>query len=236
MIFGRFQQHLDRFADGSVKLLVVDPPYAFPRRPQGGYVVRAARPSQGDDADGGKAVQTVVDVLSRWQPKLVRGGALVLFQPTQMMPLELLRAFYENGWEYQRLTWDKGRPQPGHLGSAFSTQTEDIYVGYRPGETPRNHDGSDRSNLLRFPPLSRPDRREAQTHHYEKPVELMRFLVSKLTFAGELVVELCGCTAPATAAAIELGRPWAYVESNKANFDLGRARIGRVLASQERLG
>lgn len=229
MILGRFQDHLAEFADGSIKLLVVDPPFWYPRRAREGYDAKGATSIESDNADGTDAVQTAVDVLACWQSKLAPGGTLLLWQATQMLHPDIFRAMWDNGWGYDRLVWDKSRPQPGNLDSAFSVQTEDLYVLYRRGETPKNHDGSARTNILRFAALSRPRSQTAQLHGFEKPVEMMKHLVGKLTFPGELVVELCGCTAPTTLAAVEMGRRWAYVESNTKNFELGRQRIDAAL-------
>src|SRR5256885_11780366 len=47
---------------------------------------------------------------------------------------------------------------------------------------------------------------------------------------GDLVLDLCGCSAAMSLAAIEMDRRWTYVESNLENFRLGSARIMRCLA------
>lgn len=235
MILSRFQEAKDRFSKGSIKLLVVDPPYYYPRQANGGYGRKGASRLEADEADREGAVGSVLDLLAGWQDRLAPGGCLLLWQATQMMHPDVAKTMHDGRWEYDKMVWIKGRPQACDLDSAVAPETEDLYLLYRPGENPRNHDGSRRSNVLSFQPLSRPGLQADQDHIYEKPVEMMRHLVGKLTFRGELVVELCGCTAPTTVATIQAGRRWAYVESNAGNFELGRRRIAAALDAAHKL-
>jgi DNA modification methylase len=87
------------------------------------------------------------------------------------------------------------------------------------------HDNSSRGNILRFPPVSPPASAHAQEHGFEKPVELCTFLIGKHSFAGELVVDLCGCTGGISLAAIEMNRQWVYVESHLTNVQIGACRL-----------
>ncbi len=100
---------------------------------------------------------------------------------------------------------------------------------YRRGDELINHDGSSRSDILRFAPVSFPGLNSNQQHCFEKPQPLCEFLISKHSYPGELVLDLCGCTASMTAAAINLARNWIYVESNRQNFRLGSRRISEAL-------
>jgi DNA modification methylase len=58
---------------------------------------------------------------------------------------------------------------------------------------------------------------------------MCEFLIRKHSHKGELVLDLCGCTASMSLAAIGMGRRWLYVESNDANFKIGAGRIAQRL-------
>jgi DNA modification methylase len=58
-----------------------------------------------------------------------------------------------------------------------------------------------------------------------KSPKTCRFLIGKHSHRGELVLDLCSCTASMTLAAIETNRGWVYIESNSANYRLGGSRI-----------
>jgi DNA modification methylase len=107
-----------------------------------------------------------------------------------------------------------------------------LWVFARAGDKLVNHDGSSRSDILRFSPVSFAGSAGGQDHCFEKPQKLCEFLVRKHTYEGELVLDLCGCTGSMTLAAIEAKRQWLYVESNAANYRLGSNRIAQQLSKR----
>jgi len=50
-----------------------------------------------------------------------------------------------------------------------------LWVLSRPGDDLLNHDGSSRSDILRFAPVSYPAIAHEQNHCFEKPVKLCEF-------------------------------------------------------------
>ncbi len=224
-----FQTLLNVFPDRSIKVLTIDPPYVYPGRPGGRYSAASARPRTCDNREAIDAIALVVDLLRDWQRKLKPGGVLLLWQASGPLPRQIAEAVELYRWELERVVvWDKGRAQPGDLGSAYATQCEWLWVLKRPGDRLLNHNGSSRGDILRFTPASNPTLAGAQEHAFEKPLELCRFLIGKHSHEGELIFDCCGCTATMSVAAIELTRRWVYAESNLLNYDCGRARIARV--------
>lgn len=227
----RFQDLLRQVPDGAAKVIHVDPPYVYRTTAHGGYTSSSARSRRCDYADGDAAVALVIDLLRDWQPKLAPGGVLLVWQASGPPHREILDAVDRYEWELTGpIIWDKSRPQPGHLGAPYGRQTELLWVLSRPGDELVNHDGSSRSDILRFAPVSYPSIAHEQAHCFEKPAKLCEFLVGKHSHRGELVLDLCGCTASMSLAAIGMERRWMYVESNPENFRLGSGRIARQLA------
>ena len=229
----RFQDLLHRVPDGAAKIIHVDPPYVYRRTARGGYASSSSRSQHCDHGDGQAAIALVIDLLRDWQPKLAPGGVLLLWQPSGLMHREIQDAIERFSWELTGpIIWDKFRPQPGDLGSAYSRQTEMLYVLSRPADSVLNHNASPRGDILRFAPVSLPAIAHEQNHCFEKPVKLCEFLIGKHSHRGELVLDLCGCTGAMTLAAIAMDRRWLYAESNLENVRLGRAQIMRRLAEQ----
>jgi DNA modification methylase len=197
----------------------------------GGYSSGSSRSRQSDNATGRAGLALVIDLLRDWQPKLAPGGVLLLWQASEPLHGEVLEAVERFKWNLGGpVIWDKGRPQPGDLGAPYSRQTEMLWVLSRPGDDLINHDGSSRSDIFRFRPVSSPSFAGQQDHCFEKPQPLCEFLICKHSHRGELVLDLCGCTGSMTLAAIDADRRWMYVESNAKNYRLGAGRIGRQLA------
>jgi DNA modification methylase len=229
----RFQDLLHRVPDGAAKIIHVDPPYVYRTTTHGGYASSSARSRACDNGDGDAAIELVIDLLRDWQPKLAPGGVLLLWQASGPLHHEILDAIDQYEWELTGpVIWDKSRPQPGDLGAPYSRQTEMVWVLSRPSDELINHDGSSRSDILRFASVSYPTIAHEQNHCFEKPVKLCEFLITKHSHRGELVLDLCGCTGAMTLAAMEMDRRWTYVESNADNFRLGAARIRRRLIEE----
>lgn len=227
----RFQSLVNVFPDRSIKVLSIDPPYVYPKRPDGRYAGASARRRTCDNSAPGDATALVTDLLRNWQPKLQAGGVLLLWQASGPLPAPIADAVGRYAWELERVViWDKGRAQAGDFGSPYSTQSEWLWVLKRPGDRLRNHDKSPRGDILRFPPVSLPNLAGAQEHAFEKPAELCKFLVGKHSNERELIFDCCGCTGSMSVAAIEMNRQWVYAESNVANYQLGSARIARHIS------
>lgn len=223
----RFQDLLPRFPDRSIKILNLDPPYVYGH---GIYRCGSTRSLACDSDDPASAIGMVVDVLRDWQPKLVDGGVVLLWQPWGSLRAEIAEAMDRYGWDvFGPVIWDKSRPQPGQFDTAYSVQGEMLWVLHPQGDVPRNHDGSSRQAILRVPPVSYPGRAHEQEHCFEKPADLCELLIRKHSHPGELVFDACGCTGTMTVAAVRLKRRWVYAESNAENYGIGRDRIGQVL-------
>jgi DNA modification methylase len=227
----RFQDLFHRVPDGAVKIIHCDPPYFYRKTAHGGYSSNSSRSQQCDNGAGEAAVALVLDLLRDWQPKLAPGGVLLLWQASEPLHRDILDAVDRFNWNLSGpIIWDKSRPQRGDLSAPYSRQTEMLWVLSRPDDELINHDGSSRSDIIRFAPVSYPSIAHEQNHCFEKPLELCQFLIGKHSYPGELVLDLCGCTASMTLAAIAADRQWVYVESNEANFKIGSGRIARRLA------
>jgi DNA modification methylase len=233
---GQFQELLPDFADGSIKVFGIDPPYIYGDET---YRARSARTRACDSDDAVSAMTIVLDLLRDWQPKLAPGGVVLLWQPWQPLLLEISQAIQKYQWSVLGpIIWDKGRRQPGNFVSPYSVQGELLWVLHRPGDKLENHDGSLREMILRVPPISYPGRAHTQVHAYEKPIELCELLIRKHSQPNDLVFDACGCTGSLSVAAINCGRTFIYAESHADNFRLGAARIaaamgqGTVIASR----
>lgn len=232
----RYQELYGKIADNTVKIILADPPYANYRRLRDGrYSGGNVASTECDASEAVHALAGTLDLLRNWQPKLSQGGVLLLWQSSGPLRAPITEAIDRHNWAVEAtVIWDKGNIQPGNFEQPYSTCCEWLWVLKRVGEKLVNHDNSSRSDILRFPPVSRVPAIADMLHAFEKPVELCRFLISKHSFPGELVFEPFGCTGSACVAAHHLGRRWIYAESYHENFLLGQARLTQALAASQR--
>ncbi len=226
------QELRTRFADRSIQILSIDPPYVF-QREGGTYASRSASSLECDAGDDpAAAIGLVVDLLRDWQPKLAIGGVVLLWQPWQSLLAPIASAAAAQGWAITGpVIWDKGRPQPGRFDSPYSVQGEFLWVLHRAGDRLIDHDTGSRRMILHHSPASFPRAIRNQLHAFEKPVDLNEHLVRKHSRTGDLIVDACGCTGSMSLAAMNMGRRWVYIESNRANFELGAGQLAAACAA-----
>lgn len=231
---GRFQDLVPGLIRQDIRfqMIFADPPYVYPNYQV--YAGQSAGRTACDSQSVADAMATTVDLLRLTQPLLQPHGCLLLCQPAGPLLMEYMRAICGHNWEiYRELIWDKCWPKPGDLEGPYAASTERIWVLKRPGEKLRNHDLSDRSDILVEKAVEHSAATPLNTHMYQKPGSLCRRLVSKHTQAGGLVFEPFGCSGEMCLAAIELGRRFIYCESNADNFQWGDARIAHFLCKNQ---
>jgi hypothetical protein len=230
-----YRDVIGRLETGAVKLMIADPPYGQYGQLRDGEHTRVASTRRDcDSLRHDEAVAVTVDLFRLALPKLAQGGCMVVFRPGAIAdPSWLMDAAEAHGWACRyALTWHKGSVKLADASEPYAASSERMLVFARPGDRLINHDGSERGDVIKITPV-RPNYATGHDHHlFEKPLDLMRFLIKKHCYEGELVIEPFGGSGGATLAAIELNRQWLYCESNRANFELGSSRIARQLAER----
>lgn len=209
-----------------------------------------------DNNEKGKAIAVVLDLLQLCLPKLAEGGSMVIWMAGGIPPpWELLRAAEQEGWDSRFMgLWDKNIPQPGNLEEPFSISSELFLILYRKGDPVLDHSPSlagrrdivDEDRLreyydrnfcrLKYEPVTRAFQRQLRkgeaevgdVHVMMKPDMINHFFLNKLTYQGDLVVDLFGCSASMSCACMKANRRWRYSESNQKNFDWGVSRLAEA--------
>ena len=170
-------------------------------------------------------------------PHLAPGGCMLLFQAGGRADRsDLLAEAERQGWDcLYAVNWDKGATRaPIDTAEPYWASTERILVFTRKGDTLESCEIElSRSDIISVPTatthaglrIAHGKSTDGELHQFQKPAELMRILVRKHTFPGEVVVDVFGCSGVACIEAANLGRRWAYIESNKDNYDWGMQRI-----------
>jgi DNA modification methylase len=208
-----------------VKLAIADPSYDGKRKSTTSATMRGI--------DGDSALETqeaITELLKRLSETMAKGGTLALFRPGAALdPAWLSEAIASNGWQCDwALTWNKNKAKPGRTYAPYGIASERILILSREGEKLAIHDDSSRDDILEFKPIQ-PHHTDADPHHqHEKPLELMKHLIGKHTYEGELVIEPFGGTGSACQAVVELNRHWVYCETIKEHFEIASAHIAAL--------
>lgn len=201
------------------------------------------------------ALELTLGILRKSARILKPNGKMVLFQAaTEPDRPEIISLLHELGFTtIFPLYWKKAQPQPGDFKVPFSHETERILIAGRSREAFQGlYNGKGRTDVItdqvidralqysmeyEEKPVSRTFYNEVRRgesnygdrHFFEKPVNLCKYFLEKLTFEGDTVIDVCGCTGSMVEACIELNRRWIYCESNETNYNLGVSRIREVM-------
>jgi len=243
----------DRIAPGSLIGAWLDPPYIF-RQNKGG------RNNPFDSVGGCRTEGVIVDADATTALTLAsidlasqllnpERGWLVLWatgaEPDEPAIVELLR---ERFGYILPLFWRKV-PQAGAQYPAFAVSGEKLLLCAKNREAFTKHFappelGRSQELQLNLENFRSPTRSFAQdvaagrkrvgdVSLYEKPLDLCRYMLEKLTLPGDLIYDAFGCSASMVEACILERRAWFYTELHETNYAYGLARIRQLMDGQD---
>jgi len=228
----------------SVQLFVCDPPFAQ-YGGKGGYVshrthTNGMRNDCDNNASEEEALSVTLPLFELCLPTLAPDGVLLLFQGgAKCDRIEVLQKAEECGWDCVcALTWYKGKLSMGSHQNPYFLCSEKILVFCRKGARLKKfQNGMPHPDILDFPTetnqvtlkMNRGEMGFGDYHQFQKPPELMEFLIRHHSYPGDLVVTPFGCSGVGAISALKLGRQWVYVEQNQNNYTWGSQRVLKAL-------
>ena len=238
-----WREIIPKLPDKSVQLFICDPPFSSTT----GYISKRSETNAlRVDCDYGateeQAMSVTLPLFELCLPKLTREGVLLLFQGGGKSDrIEVLEKADDCGWEcLYALTWDKGHLSVGNFQNPYLICSERILVFCRKGiKLKKFQNGIPHSDVLAFPTETQRATKRMHAgkigygdhHMFQKPPELMEFLIRHHSFPGDLVVTPFGCSGAGAIASARLNRRWVYVESNKKNFLWGSNRVLKAVSA-----
>ncbi|MGH7488305.1 MAG: DNA-methyltransferase, partial [bacterium] len=203
-IFGKAQDHIRELEDGSVQVLLTDPPYGIR------YLGSSADPEErgvmasDDPKDAPSLLREVLELLA---PKFAPEAHFYIFCPARSdLIFDVIKEFFHERFNVvvETLIWLKAWSGPG--GTGFAPVYERIAHG-RLGSPARPLSGLRMPDVIPMPP---PSRRGKHTgiHKTQKPYELLQLLVLKSSEVGERVVDPFAGSGSTLRAARMLGRQY----------------------------
>lgn len=170
-IAGDALEEMANLEAGSVQLILTDPPYSIPNnqfRPE-------ARINQRRFADFSPYQFWFNEFVNQARRVLKPDGHLVVFCDETFYPV-LYPALYENFYATKLLVWDKGRIG---MGGVWRRRFELItHSTLQPAK-----EKSGDADILVCPPV------REKRHNSEKPRELLKQIINKLTKEGDIVLD-----------------------------------------------
>jgi site-specific DNA-methyltransferase (adenine-specific) len=212
-------------ADGSVDAIVTDPPYCSGGRQQAGARSTITKSGRQDAAwflGDNMGTDTYLWMLRQvarecWRISSAGAPAYVFTDWRQLTTV--VTAWESAGWTYKSLiVWDKNRG--GAMGSWWRNNHEFVAAFVKGKARPLAHGG--------FFNTWRGTKPQGGAHPTEKPVDLMRYLVSSITPTGSLVLDPFAGSGTTGVAALLEGHRFIGIEQSAEYVALARERLEKL--------
>lgn len=210
-MLGDWREHVEKLQDGSVALLLTDPPYGMDY--QSNRKGEKDAPIANDGA--GVGPEEARAAIAAMVPKLAEDAHAFVF--CHWGSEQQMREAVESCGLVIRgsLIWVKNNHGMGDLRGSFAPKHERIIHAVKGNPILLN----------RKPDVFHADKCPSENHPTEKPVELLEQLIDATTTKGELVADPFGGVASTLAAAKKLGRKFWGCELNEKYFIHGETRL-----------
>jgi len=227
LYLGDALEKIDEIPDDSIDVLLTDPPYGLGEN--AGYVRQQIEKLRRTDnkwkikGDTLDVFRLLDELLEKLKPKLKENAHIYIF--TTWKRWHLLYPVVAKHYEVKNcLVWNKKR---GFLGETLGynyMEAHELILFVTKGKRKLNYEKEKPLNILTFEPVPNPQR----VHPTEKPVELLKALISWSTVENETVFDpFCG-SGSTLVAAEELGRNWVGIEIDPHWYDVARSRIAEL--------
>lgn len=232
LIMGDCLEQMGLIEDGSVDLILTDPPYnlgLFMQNREAG-IMRMRDNYFGtagwDNLEYDQWVAYMSQMLDESARVLRRGGAMIVFMAVIKIE-SIVRLAQEHGFYYKTTgTWHKFNPMPRNMNLHFINSTESwIYLihGGRTGTF--NNDGKVMHDFVETS-IAPKSKRTYGKHPTQKPVALMEHFVKTLTNPGDLVLDPFMGSGSTGVAAQTLGRRFTGIELDETYYGIACERMG----------
>lgn len=208
---GDWREHVADLTDGSVALLLTDPPYGMDYQSNR----RADKHDKIANDGSAEAASELGDMLAAIESKLADSAHLLIFVDWRNEP-KLRNVIEAAGYTLRgSLIWKKNLHGSGDLQGAFAPMHERILHAVKGGPM----------MVERVPDVFDVAKADTSRHPTEKPTDLLRKLIEATTVEGELVADPFAGVASTLAAAKQCNRAFWGCEVNDEYHAAGVARL-----------
>lgn len=228
LMLGDSMEKISEIADGSIDAIICDPPFNIVEKigsnlhifRQGEKQAESSISIESMSFDVGFDQLSWISIAAR---KLKKGGNMIIFNDWENMG-DIAKESRKNKLTVKCLChWQKPNPTPAEWGRRFVAGREYFIHITKGGKNTFNteslHFGS--FNV----PLTPKSEKANGKHPNQKPLKLMRQLVTVLTNHGDVVLDPFMGSGSTGVACLELGRKFVGIEKDKVFFELARSRL-----------
>lgn len=210
---GDWRDHLDELEDGSVALLLTDPPYGVEY--QSDRRADRTQPHKHAHLQGDDDPRVISSAANALLPKLREDAHVLVFCAPEHEHSTVV-ALEELGLKVRgQLVWDRQHPGMGDPTTTFAPRHDRIVHAVKGSPTLYKRAADVLTHM----------RVNSDRHPTEKPTTLLAELIEATTAPGEIVADPFGGVASTAAAAQDCGRKWWSCELDETYHQIGEERL-----------
>lgn len=215
--------------DGSIDLLVTDPPYKITKKGcagNSGGMMKTKQTMIGKifEHNDIKPIEYIPEFY-----RMLKEGTHCYIMTNHINLQEMLNIATDVGFHFIKcLIWNKGNKIMGRF---YMSQYEYILF-FRKGKAKKiNNCGT--SDILNIPNKKTKDEDNKNLHDTEKPIELMKILIENSSLENELVLDPFAGIGSVAIACKELNRDFLGFEKDEKYFNIAKDRIEKCIKEKE---
>lgn len=215
-LHGNWRDHVDAIKDGSIAVLLTDPPYGMDYQSNYRLDTRKARKHSKIENDGnGEGPVELAECVAGFMPKLSDNSHVFVFTNWRNEE-DMKSALVDAGLTVKgSLVWVKNNTGMGDLKGAFAPKHERIIHAVKGSPILFERE----ADVLEY------DRVNTDRHPTEKPVDLLARLIEITTVEGQRVADPFGGVGSTCEAARSLGRHYWGCELKEDYYEQGKTRL-----------
>lgn len=228
LFHGDCMEKLKEIPDGSIDLILSDPPYNLAKYSTGNMKFEWRTEINNDVAHWDLKELEPADFLSEFKRILSPTGNIFIFTSYNLIG-KWHEAFDSEFDTFQFMVWHKTNPVPNVRKSSFLNSCELIVCMWNKGHTWNFTKQSEMHNFIESPICMGTERLKHPKHPTQKPLSVLKRIISIASRENDLVLDLFMGVASTGVAAVELNRRFIGIEVDDAYYKAGEKRIQDIL-------
>lgn len=221
---GDCMEKLKEIPDGSIGLILSDPPYNLAKYSTGNMIFEWRNEINNDVAGWDLKELAPSDFVKEFKRILSPTGNIFIFTSYNMIG-KWHEAFDNEYDTFQFMVWHKTNPVPNIRKSSFLNSCELIVCMWNKGHNWNFSKQSEMHNFIESPICMGKERLKAPKHPTQKPVAVLKQIIQLASKDNDIVLDPFMGVASTGVAARQLNRRFIGMEIDEAYYDAGQKRM-----------
>lgn len=231
LMHGDCMEKLKEIPDGSIELILCDPPYNLAKYSTGNMKFDWRSEINNDVAKWDLKELAPLDFLSEFKRVLSPTGNIFIF--TSYNLIGKWHEVFDNQYDtFQFMVWHKTNPIPNIRKSSFLNSCELIVCMWNKGHTWNFSKQNEMHNFIESPICMGSERLKSPKHPTQKPLSILKHIIEIASKENDLVLDMFMGVASTGVAARELNRRFIGIEIDDEYYEACEARMKKTEASK----